>query len=157
VTTTEPHWLDATEMRAWRGLLECWVLLSDRLERGLSRRSDLSLADYEVLVQLSEAPEGRLRMTELAGAVLSSKSRLSHQITRMVAAGLVRRQRCPTDKRGAFAVLTEAGRAALVEAAPGHVADVRENMLEPLSRCQVEQLAEIVSTLRRHLEAERGA
>lgn len=150
--SNDVRWLDDTEMRAWRGLIDCWRLLGDQLERGLSLRSGMSLTDYDVLVHLSEAPDHRLRMTELASVSLLSKSRLSHQITRLERIGWVERTDCPTDRRGAYAVLTGDGMRALEEAAPGHVEDVRELLLTPLSRKQIGQLGDLMTTLRKHLE-----
>jgi len=145
-------------MRAWRGLITTNRLLFDQLGRELVRSSTLSLGDYEVLVRLSESPGRRLRMSELAVGTLSSKSRLSHQVARMERAGWVAREECPTDKRGAFAVLTDEGFAVLERAAPGHVDSVREHLFDRLDRRQVEALAEITETLNTHLErvAARG-
>lgn len=152
------RWLDDTEMRAWRGLITTHRLLFEQLGRELARASTLSLADYEVLVRLAESLGRRLRMSELAVGTLSSKSRLSHQVTRLETAGWVAREECPTDRRGAFAVLTDEGFATLERAAPGHVDGVREHLFDLLDRRQVETLAEITRTVNTHLEqvAERG-
>ena len=149
---TEPRWLDAQEMRAWRGLIGTNRLLFEQINRELSRRSGLSAADYEVLVQLSEAPERRLRMSELAAQSLSSKSRLSHQVSRLERLGWVRREECPTDRRGAFAALTDEGFGILEEAAKGHVQDVRRHLFDRLTNEQVASLAEITATLNTYLE-----
>ncbi len=148
-----PRWLNDVEMRAWRSLMSTNRLLFEQLGRDLGRQSGLSMADYEVLVRLSEAENRRLRMTELASASLSSKSRLSHQVARMEEAGWVRRESCPSDRRGQFAVLTEEGFQTLVDAAPGHVESVRENLFDHLTDAQVKHLAEILGTLRERLEA----
>jgi DNA-binding MarR family transcriptional regulator len=148
----EPRWLDAPEMRAWRGLLGTHRLLFEQINREMSRRSGLSAADYEVLVQLSESPDRRLRMSDLATQALSSKSRLSHQVSRLERQGLVRREECPTDRRGAFAALTDEGFATLAEAAKGHVADVRRHLLDHLTADQVTALGEITETLNAYLE-----
>ncbi len=137
------RWLNAEEMRAWRGYLGLGRLLDDQLNRELNEGSGLTLADYEILVRLSEAPHRRLRMTELARAAMISKSRLSHQMTRMENRGLARREGCPTDRRGAFAVLTDAGYAALVAAAPGHVASVRRHLFDELTPEQVQVLGDL--------------
>jgi len=123
---TAPRWLNDAEQRTWRAWLEVMRLLPAQLEDRLHEGHDLNLTDYQVLVELSEADDGRLRMTELANRTSLSKSRLSHQIGRMEKVGLVERQDCPSDRRGAFAVIAEAGWAVLREAAPRHVADVRE-------------------------------
>jgi DNA-binding MarR family transcriptional regulator len=149
---SEPRWLDDCEMRAWRGLIGTERLLFEQINRELSRRSSLSLADYEVLVRLSETPDHRLRMSELATQSLSSKSRLSHQVSRLEKLGWVRREECPTDRRGAFAVLTDEGFAVLAEAAKGHVADVRRHLFDQLTPAQVEALADVTATLNAYLE-----
>src|SRR5687768_5846996 len=127
-TVPEPRWLTPTEMRAWRGLLTTDRLLFEQLGRDLGRDAGLSMADYEVLVQLSEADDRRLRMSDLASMSLLSKSRLSHQVGRLEEAGWVRRESCPSDRRGAFAVLTEEGFSVLAAAAPGHVDSVRKHL-----------------------------
>jgi DNA-binding MarR family transcriptional regulator len=133
-TQTEPDvpWLDDDEMRAWWAWLRTAALLPQRLEEELEAAHGLSLNDYEVLISLMDEPAG-LRMHELADRVLISRSRLTHQVDRLVARGLVRRERCPTDRRGAFAVLTDDGRRMVVEAAPTHVRGVRAHLLDPLS------------------------
>ena len=131
VTDAVP-WLDDTEMRAWWAWVRTAALLQQRLEDELTAGHDLSLADYEVLITLMDAPGG-LRMHELADRVLMSRSRLTHQVDRLVSRGLVRRERCPTDRRGAFAVLTEAGRDRVHEAAPTHVRGVRAHLIDRLS------------------------
>src|SRR5437868_3937174 len=123
--TGEPDWLDDAEQAVWRQYINVMRLLPDRLNASLVKSHDLTLIDYEVLARLSEAPQQRLRMTELAEGALLSKSRLSHQISRMERDGLVRREPCETDGRGFFAVLTEAGWEKLLAAVPTHVGDVR--------------------------------
>lgn len=137
-----PPWLDPLEMRAWRGHLRMSWLIGAAIERDL-RRAGLSHPDYYVLVQLSEAPEHRMRMTDLAAGIQWSKSRLSHQVDRMEQRGLVRREDCPSDARGAYACLTPSGLQAIVSAAPGHVASVRRHFVDALSREQLERLGEI--------------
>lgn len=133
-----PRWLDASEQRMWRAWLEVMRLLPAELEDRLHERHDLNLTDYQVLVELSEAPEGRLRMTELARRTSLSKSRLSHQVGRMERAGIVERRDCPSDRRGAFAVITAPGWALIRAAAPGHAADVRELFVDLLSPQEAE-------------------
>jgi DNA-binding MarR family transcriptional regulator len=130
---SDPRWLTDAEQRTWRAWLEVMRLLPAQLEDRLHDRHDLNLTDYQVLVELSEAQEGRLRMTELANRTSLSKSRLSHQISRMEKAGLVERQDCPSDRRGAFAVITDAGWTLLRAAAPGHAHDVRELFIDLMS------------------------
>src|SRR4051812_376332 len=115
------QWLDEDEQRAWRAFLRMHSQLAGRLNRQLQAESDLSLADYEVLVQLCGAPDRRLRPFELQGRLQWEQSRLSHHLTRMQRRGLVGRDECTDDGRGAYVVATEAGRGALEAAAPGHV------------------------------------
>jgi DNA-binding MarR family transcriptional regulator len=138
-----PRWLDEDETRAWRGLLHMHQVLRAELERELIRDAGLSIADYEVLVRLSEAEGRRLRMSALADVLQWSRSRLSHQVARMQERDLLRREECPTDARGAFATLTPTGLAAIEGAAPGHLAAVRRHLLDRLTSEQVRALAEI--------------
>ena len=154
--TDETAWLDETEQAVWRNYISVMRLLPDRLNTSLTRGHDLTLIDYEVLARLSEAPLRRMRMTELAEGALLSKSRLSHQVSRMEKEGLVRREPCETDGRGFFAVLTDQGWEKLLSAAPAHVADVREAFITPLSREQLAALGEILDVLGKGLEPGRG-
>ncbi|MBU6244013.1 MAG: MarR family transcriptional regulator [Actinomycetales bacterium] len=114
----------------------------DQLNRDLLADHGLSGADYEILVRLSESPDRRVRMSELAELTLASRSRLSHQIDRMEQAGLVRRESCAEDRRGAFAALTDTGWQALVAAAPDHVASVRRHLVDVLSPEEFEALGQ---------------
>ena len=127
-----PRWLSAQQQRVWRSYLLGSARLSECLDADL-RDFGLDLAEYEILVTLSEAPERRLRMSELADAVHQSRSRLTHTITRMEHASLVERSNCPTDRRGVWAHLTAAGVALLEEAAPRHVEAVRRYFIEAVS------------------------
>lgn len=127
------RWLSEEEQGHWRAWLAASLLLNDRLSRDLQEQHDLTMADYEILVHLSEAPERRLRMSELAEATLSSRSRLSHQVDRMGRAGLVEREACTDDRRGSFAVLTDRGWDILVSAAPDHVESVRQHLIDVLT------------------------
>jgi DNA-binding MarR family transcriptional regulator len=120
------EWLTPDEQRAWRTYLRMSALLPARLNRQLQRDSGLSLPEYEVLVALSEAPGGRLRPYQLCEALSWEQSRLSHQLTRMERRGLVAREECPADGRGAFVILQPEGGDAIESAAPGHVATVRQ-------------------------------
>ena len=146
------QWLSDDEQRVWRSYLRAHVLLGARLSRQLQRDTDLSEADYAVLVNMSEAPDGRLRGFALAGALQWEKSRLSHQLTRMERRGLVRREECPTDGRGAFVVLTDEGRARIVAAAPLHAAEVRRWFVDALTAEQLAALGDITSALVARLE-----
>jgi len=138
-----PRWLDAREERAWRSFLAMHMQLRRLLGRELQTATGLSDADYSVLVNLSEAPDGRLRPFELGRAAGWEKSRLSHHLTRMQHRGLVERQSCPSDSRGAFVVLTAAGRSAIEAAAPLHVEHVRRWFVTALTPDQLEALAEM--------------
>ena len=151
----EPQWLDPTEMRAWRGHLRMSWLLAAAIERDL-RRLGLSHPDYYVLVQLSESPDHRMRMTDLAEGIQWSKSRLSHHLDRMEARGLVRREDCASDARGAFACLTPAGLQAIQTAAPDHVGSVRRHFIDVLDDTQLGQLGDINETLIAHLSRRTG-
>lgn len=122
----EPHWLDAYQQHVWRAYLRGTSALNERLDRDLRDGHGLSLAEYEVLVQLSEADGGQLRMAELAQFSNHSRSRLSHTVDRLEREGLVERLLCDADRRGVWASLTGAGLARLERAAMTHVAGVRE-------------------------------
>jgi DNA-binding MarR family transcriptional regulator len=143
-------WLTAEEQEAWRAYLATSKLLFRQLDRDLNPFG-LSGNDYEILVVLSEAPDHRLRMTDLADATAQSRSRLSHQITRMEAAGLVRRDTCPGDKRGLFAVLTGAGMATIERVAPYHVESVRRHFIDLLTPEQLDTLREGYAEINGHL------
>ena len=134
-----PRWLSPDEQQAWRATVGVSVLLLRQLDRDLAEHG-LNGHDYEILVALSEAPDHRLRMTELADATSQSRSRLSHQISRMEGRGLVRRDDCEGDKRGTFAVLTAEGMAAISRVAPYHVDTVRRHFIDRLSPRQLEQI-----------------
>ncbi len=148
-----PAWLDREEAEAWRGWIVMTQLLQAQLARDLQSDSGLSDADYTVLVRLSESPDERVRMTELATSLDWSKSRLSHQVARMEARGLVQRQECPSDARGAFAVLTPLGRAEIHSAAPAHVASVRRHFIDLLDREQLAGLTAIADRVLDHLRS----
>jgi DNA-binding MarR family transcriptional regulator len=148
----EPRWLDAEEQRAWRAWLYSGQVLMDRLDRDLSHQTGISHAYYEILVALSEAPGRMMRMSELADRCLSSRSRLSHAVSRLEERGWVRRQVCPDDGRGQLAVLTDDGFAALEAAAPVHVESVRAHLFDQLSPEQVEHMRDLGETLLRNLD-----
>ena len=138
----EPNWLTPTEMAAWRRYIVASRRLIEALDTDLDRH-DLSMADYEILAQLSDAPDRRMRMAELADIAMLSRSRLSHRMKVMEEAGWVRREACPDDKRGFFAVMTAKGWKAIVAAAPDHVASVRSRFVDKLSKADQIVLAEI--------------
>lgn len=140
-------WLDDEQQAAWRGWLDVHTQLSARLGRELQAASGLSLSDYEILVALTDddVPERSLRMFELGERLQWEKSRVSKQVSRMEARGLVERRHCADDRRGAFVDLTEAGLAAIAAAAPGHVELVQELFFDGLSPEQVRALADFAS------------
>ncbi|QMU68897.1 MarR family winged helix-turn-helix transcriptional regulator [Streptacidiphilus sp. P02-A3a] len=148
-TTT---WLDDTQGHAWRSFLRMHTQLMARLGRQLQTDSDLSLADFDVLVQLTDIADGRLRVLELAKALRWEKSRLSHHLGRMVGRGLIDREDCPNDRRGSFVVITPQGREAIEAAAPTHVATVRRLVFDALTPEQVAALASVSEEVLRQLE-----
>jgi DNA-binding MarR family transcriptional regulator len=150
------RWLTEEEQRAWRGLLRMTTQLNARMNRQLLQDYGISLADYEVLVALSEAPAGRLRVFEVADTLAWEQSRVSHQLARMQRRGLITREDCASDARGAFAVLTEAGRAAIERAAPAHVETVRQLVFDGLTRDQLTTLTEVTSRVLDRLAATAG-
>ena len=139
---TAPQWLNAAEMKAWRRYIIASRRLLEALDTDLDGH-DLSMSDYEILAQLSDAPERRMRMSELADQAMLSRSRLSHRMKVMEKAGWVKREACPVDKRGYFAVMTPKGWKAIVAAAPDHVASVRSRFVDHLTRADQVALAEI--------------
>jgi len=140
--------LDPDRLAAWRAFLEAHAALLDVLGAELEQERRLPLAWYDVLVQLSEVPEGRLRMQELARSLLISKSGLTRLVDRMEKAGYVERQPCPADLRGTFAVLTPAGRSALREAAPVHLRGVQQYFTRHLSATEAETLRAAFTRIR---------
>src|SRR5579862_9247627 len=134
--TSPPRWLTDDEQRAWRTYIRLAQLLMRQLDRDL-HPFGLSMHDYEILVELSEAPQSRMRMTELADRTAQSRSRLSHQVNRMEARGLVGREDCEGDKRGTFAVLTQHGAATISQVAPYHVASVRRHFIDRLGSLEL--------------------
>ncbi len=151
-----PRWLNDEEQRTWRAFLAATQLLTEELDRELQRDAHMPHTYYEILVALSEAPCRTLRMSQLAQRCLSSRSRLSHAVSRLEEAGWVRREACPTDRRGALAVLTDQGFCALEAAAPGHVEAVRRAVFDVLTPDQVRQLGEISATIRDGLVNDGG-
>jgi len=137
------RWLTPAEQQHWRAYLEANLSVMRRLESDLSAHTGMHMGEYEVLVRLSEAPGAKLRMSDLADDTVASRSRLSHQITRMESAGLVAREACPTDRRGSFAVLTPAGVARLEAAAPSHVESVRRVLTDVLTPAEFAELGRL--------------
>ncbi|WP_370949045.1 MarR family winged helix-turn-helix transcriptional regulator [Amycolatopsis sp. cg5] len=158
---SETRWLSEDEQNVWREFSAATGMLMAHIEGQLQHESGMPHTYYGVLVALSEAPGRRLRMSELADARKASRSRLSHAVARLEANGWVRRESCGSDKRGAWAILTDRGFAALEAAAPGHVETVRESLFDPLTPEQVKTLGEISRAIRSNLsprcEAARAA
>ena len=137
------RWLDEEQQRTWRAFLAATTALQAGLDAQLQADAGIRHTYYEVLVRLSEAPDRQLRMSALADAAGSSRSRLSHAVAPLAARGWVRREPCPEDRRGLVAVLTDQGFAALELAAPGHVEQVRRLLVDRLTPAQVRSLREI--------------
>ncbi|GAA5163419.1 MULTISPECIES: MarR family winged helix-turn-helix transcriptional regulator [Amycolatopsis] len=147
----EVRWLSEPEAKAWRFYIVATLKLRHRLHRELSEAQQVSLIDYEVLVCLDTQADGRMRMTELANFLGSTKSRLSHQVGRVEDAGYVRRVPDPEDKRGVIAELTPAGRALLERAAPTHVQGVREHLIDLLTPQEQRVIGEAFERVYEHL------
>ena len=141
-TLKAPRWLNPVEMKAWRSYIIASRGLLEALDVDLSGH-DLSMPDYEILAQLSDAPDRRMRMSELADIAMLSRSRLSHRMKVMEKAGWIRREACPHDKRGFFAVMTPKGWKAIVSAAPDHVESVRTRFLDHVTKADQLALARI--------------
>ncbi|GAA1625371.1 MarR family transcriptional regulator [Kribbella alba] len=148
--TTGTRWLDAEQQVAWRAYLLGTARLMAKLDDDL-RQFGLGINDYEILVRLSEAPDRRLRMAEIADRLHQSRSRLTHTVGRLEAAELVRRTSCKSDKRGVWAELTEAGYTLLQQAAPFHVAGVRENFVDLASPEDFAAIGRVFDTVSEHI------
>jgi DNA-binding MarR family transcriptional regulator len=146
----EPRWLNEKEQMAWRAFIAAQRVVNTRIEQQLQRDAGIPHTYYEILVRLSEAPDGRLRMSELAVATQGSRSRLSHAVNRLEQAGWVRREGIESDRRGQVAIMTDLGRQKLVETAPGHVEEVRSTIFDALTEEQAEHLYDICASLARH-------
>lgn len=150
----EPRWLTEQEQSVWRMHLDVSRLVTYQTERDLQQHG-LTNNDYEILVNLSEAPERRIRMSDLARATLQSKSRLSHQITRMEKADLVRRENCESDRRGLYTVLTDHGWETVQQVAPHHVASVRHHFIDRMSEEELAALGRALAPVLQHLRSVR--
>ena len=148
---SEVRWLSETEMSAWRAYIVATLRLRQLLHRELAEAHEVSLTDYEVLVCLDMSPDKRIRMSDLATMMGSTKSRLSHQIGRMEAAGLARRAPDPADKRGVVAEVTPGGEALLKEAAPTHVEGVRAHLIDLMTPAEQVVLAQAFTRVLEHL------
>jgi DNA-binding MarR family transcriptional regulator len=147
------EWLTETQMRAWRAYIEGSMRLNIQLEEDLRAATGLTMADYNVLVVLSEAPRRRLRMGELADRLVFSPSRLTYQVASMEKRGLVRRESCPQDRRGSEAVLTDDGLAKLRDSAPRHVVSVHERLIDLLDDGELATLTEVFERVQAKLHS----
>jgi DNA-binding MarR family transcriptional regulator len=143
--------LKPAELRAWAAFLDAQAALLRQLEAELIEKEDMSLAEFDVLIQLGIAPDRRLRMTELSERVRLSRSGLTRLVDRMAQAGLVKRARCGSDRRGTFATLTPAGASRLRRARPVHFRGIREHFGKRLSAAQLAAVAEALEPLGRDL------
>ncbi|GAA5032976.1 MarR family winged helix-turn-helix transcriptional regulator [Streptomyces siamensis] len=148
------RWLSPAEQRAWRSYVSASSLLEDTIDRRLQAEAGMPHLYYSILAMLSEAPDRRLRMTELAEILKITRSRLTYAVTRLENDGTVRREGCPTDKRGQVATLTDEGMAVLERTAPGHVETVRAAIFDHLTPEQVGQLEEICGAITRAIQGE---
>ncbi|MEU8698591.1 MarR family transcriptional regulator [Streptomyces sp. NPDC048680] len=153
-STGAPRWLTDEEQSVWRAYLHATTLLEDHLDRQLQRDAGMPHIYYGLLVQLSQAPRRQKRMTELAKDAKITRSRLSHAVARLEKSGWVRREDCPSDKRGQNAVLTDEGHEMLRGSAPGHVSAVRQAMFDRLTPEQVRSLGEIMQVIAAGLQPE---
>jgi DNA-binding MarR family transcriptional regulator len=147
-------WLTPGQMRAWLAYVRVMHRLTYEMNRQLQADSGLSLADYDVLAALSDAPEGRLQLTELATWIGWELSRVSHHVRRMCVRGLTRRETSRVDGRATDAVLTEQGRAAIAAAAPGHVELVKRLFFAPLNPELLESLSEALQKVHEYISLE---
>jgi DNA-binding MarR family transcriptional regulator len=147
-------WLTAEQQTHWRAFLSVIALLPDEFSRDIQCSHGVSMADYEILVRLSESPDRCMRMSDLAARTLASRSRLTHQIDRMARDGYVERRPCSDDKRGYLAVMTDAGWDKLVETAPSHVASVREHLVDILTAEEFALLGELSNKILASLTSE---
>jgi DNA-binding MarR family transcriptional regulator len=151
-----PRWLTPEQTAAWESFIRMQEKLIGRLSRRVQADSGMSAADYTVLVKLTESGEGRMRFMDLTKLVEWEKSRMSHQVARMMKRGLVSKEDCPDDGRGAFIVATPAGYEAIEEAAPLHVAHVRRLFIDALTEEELATLARISDRLLAHMEKQPG-
>lgn len=150
----EPRWLDDRESRAWRGYQNMQMQLAAEISRRLANDAGLSAQDYAVLVMLTDQADGRARLHELADGLGWEKSRVSHHINRMVRRGLVGKEPCDEDRRGAFVVITPRGRDEIAAAAPGHLTDVRELFVDLLTQEQLDALGDIAERVLSGLDSD---
>jgi DNA-binding MarR family transcriptional regulator len=154
--SSEVRWLTAEEERVWRRWLTLNARLAAALHRELQDDAGLSMSDFEVLVHLTDNPEGRVRVTDLARLLQWERSRVSHHVTRMERRRLVQRVECAEDGRGAFVEITPQGRAAIEQAAPGHVNAVRRLVFDALSPEEIDAFATVIEKALDQLDNQPG-
>jgi DNA-binding MarR family transcriptional regulator len=152
MTAAPPRTLPQKQQETWQAYLDATRLLLDELDRRVNQDAGISLADFGVLARLSDADEWGLRMSELADSTVSSRSRMSHAVDRLETLGLVERRACPTDRRGSYASLTEAGRQKLIEALPGHSETVRRYLFDQLSEAEVDEFRVSMTAVKTSLQ-----
>ena len=151
--TTETPWLSQPQQQVWRSFLGGVTVLMDQLDRDLRTQHDLSMAEYEILVRLSEAPHRSIRMAELAAAVAHSRSRVTHTIARLERDGIVTRGQCSTDGRGVSATLTDHGFSVLEQAAHTHVRGVHDHFVAQASPEDFEAVGRVMAAVMADLDA----
>lgn len=142
----ETKWLNEDQQQVWRKYLRATARVSQYLDTDL-RRFGLNLAEYEILVSLSESEGHRMRMSELADAVHQSRSRLTHTVSRLERDGHVKRTTCAADGRGVWAELTDAGHQLLVDSAPHHVAAVRRILIDPVESADLDAMGRAMAAV----------
>ena len=143
----ESPWLSERQQAVWRSWLSLNAQLPVVLHRQLAEGSGLTLSDFEVLVQLTDSAEGKVRVTDLSRALSWDRSRVSHHVTRMASRGLVQREECADDRRGAFVAITSNGRDALTFAAPGHASTVKDLVFADLTDAELEVIGQFVENV----------
>lgn len=151
-----PPWLDAEEMRIWRGFVEASGRVDYELGQALKRNADMTHDDYEVLVLLSETPDHRMRMTEMSQRLVHSQSRLTQRVDRLVKRGWVCREQCDEDRRGVNAVITAAGMTQIETAAPDHVRDVRAFLIDLIEPDERKIFADVLERVATHAREHRS-
>lgn len=151
--TSETPWLSQAQQQVWRSFLGGVTVLMDQLDRDLRTQHDLSMAEYEILVRLSEAPHRSIRMAELAAAVAHSRSRVTHTIARLERDGIVTRGQCSTDGRGVSATLTDHGFSVLEKAAHTHVRGVHDHFVSQASPEDFEAVGRVMAAVMADLDA----
>jgi DNA-binding MarR family transcriptional regulator len=148
-----PEPLDAAQLGGFFALMEVSSLLQHAVEQHLRADGDLSWVQFQVLARLTNAPHGQLRMTDLADAVVYSRSGLTYQAGLLDKAGLIARGTDPDDERGVLVTITDVGRALVAAVLPGHVDVVRQLMLDPINRRDLATLSTILGKVRSHIRA----